>query len=357
MRPINFKPQTFGVLLLPPLLLALAACQTSPLLDDDPASSVDHESTAQTETRLELRAAPLPDLYFGIRALAASKAPVTHAYQGAVQAAQALHATFGSFGSIGAVDSYTFIASTPSEFTSYVSELPDPMQNFGREVSARDDAVQLGKAMEQLWDEFQANGWSEHNKEISSVIARLDSDFFGKHQEALGYMLESLGINDPDITVPLYLVTHANPPGAMAYYLRDGPAVILDIQQSGTDALLQEIILHETCHTLDQASNDPDNAFATFRSLLEERGISQRDRRYRSIPHLLMFVQAEETMRRIYNPQHQAYGDAKGVYERSNAVAPVLRKHWRAFLDGNTTRAEALQRIVSELDPEPTKTD
>ena len=40
------------------------------------------------------------------------------------------------------------------------------------------------------------------------------------------------------------------------------------------------------------------------------------DDAYHTVPHTLMFVQAEETMRRFFNPDHLAYGDAIDLYER-----------------------------------------
>ena len=36
----------------------------------------------------------------------------------------------------------------------------------------------------------------------------------------------------------------------------------------------------------------------------------RRDDAYHTVPHNLIFVQAEETMRRLLNPEHLAYGDA-----------------------------------------------
>jgi hypothetical protein len=68
-----------------------------------------------------------------------------------------------------------------------------------------------------------------------------------------------------------------------------------------------------------------------------------------------MFVQAAETMRRIYNPDHVAYGEATGLYERLGEVAVVEREVWPRHLDGELTRDEALRRIVEELDPRPGK--
>ncbi len=102
-------------------------------------------------------------------------------------------------------------------------------------------------------------------------------------------------------------------------------------------------------------------AFSVLRRRLAERGLGGRDRRLHDIPHLLMFVQAEATMRRLYDPQHVAYGDTRRgdiapLYERSGEAAVVVRRLWNAHLDGALSRDEALEGIVDELlgdDPEP----
>ncbi len=45
-----------------------------------------------------------------------------------------------------------------------------------------------------------------------------------------------------------------------------------------------------------------------------------------------MFVQAEETMRRFFNPDHLAYGDATDFYERTGVTAVVEREIWPRYL-------------------------
>lgn len=64
-----------------------------------------------------------------------------------------------------------------------------------------------------------------------------------------------------------------------------------------------------------------------------------------------MFVQAEETMRRLFDPAHVAYGDATDLYERTGEPAVVEREIWPRYLDGEIAREEALRAIVDRLYP------
>jgi hypothetical protein len=140
----------------------------------------------------------------------------------------------------------------------------------------------------------------------------------------------------------------------MTYHLRGGaPASVVDVNVGGADDLLLETILHESCHALDLASRDAGSAFATLRALLEGRGLTHKDDAYHTVPHTLMFVQAEETVRRLFNPDHQAYGDATDLYDRTGVTADVEREIWPRYLNGELGRDEALRRIVETLKPQP----
>lgn len=66
-----------------------------------------------------------------------------------------------------------------------------------------------------------------------------------------------------------------------------------------------------------------------------------------------MFVQAEETVRRLFNPDHVAYGDATDLYQRTGATAVVEREIWPRHLDGELSLDEALRRIVESVVPQP----
>lgn len=94
--------------------------------------------------------------------------------------------------------------------------------------------------------------------------------------------------------VQVFLVDAPNPPGAMTYIPRGGAsACVLDVNVGGENYLLMETILHESCLTLDMASRRRDIAYAALPARLEERGLSRSDNAFHTVPHTLMFVQAE----------------------------------------------------------------
>lgn len=345
---------------LAPGTLAMALCVACSPGDQAPSSAEVPEPHATAEeaadgTRLELRTSPLVELYYDIRAQAADvDAEPPPGYEAAVRAARTIQESMGSFGGWGPLDSQVFVASDAQELVEGFGELSEPYERRGRLISIRDDSVRLATAMRDLIPGFTRDVWPDRKAELERRIAYLEGDFMARHQEALAFMMESLGIPDPQMTVQVFLVNATNPPGAMTYWLRGGaPACVIDVNVGGTGDLLLETILHESCHTLDMASRDGGSAFARLRALLEERGLSRRDEDYHTIPHTLMFVQAEETMRRLFDPDHQAYGDATSLYERTGAPAVVEREIWPRYLDGEMSGEEALRKIVETLDPRP----
>lgn len=329
-----------------PALLALALCFACGPRD---------QATPSDGTSLELRISPLVELYFYVRAQAAEvdveSAP---GYEVAVDAARAIQRSLGSFGGWGPLDSQVFVAADAQELLQGFSELREPYERRGREISIRDDAMRLATAIQELMPEFTRVLWPARKAELDRRMAYLQTEFMPEHQQALVFMMQSLAIPDPGITVQVFLVNATNPPGGMTYRLRGGaPVCVLDVNVGGANDLLLETILHESCHTLDMASRDAGSAFATLRALLEKRGLSRKDDAYHTVPHTLMFVQAEETMRRLFNPDHLAYGAATDLYERTGATGVVEREIWPRYLDGELSRDDALHRIIETLDPQP----
>jgi hypothetical protein len=110
-----------------------------------------------------------------------------------------------------------------------------------------------------------------------------------------------------------------------------------------------ELLFHEVSH-------------ATF---FEQRILSQLSEAFKRhdaqpsdlLTHLIQFVTPAEILRSELRGEQRetfrAVGDA--VIERGpmRPMAPALRRHWKAFLDGEIDRATAFDRLASELAPKP----
>ncbi|MFQ5700864.1 MAG: hypothetical protein ACE5HU_03365 [Acidobacteriota bacterium] len=347
-----------ATMLASPVVLAFLLCvgcapgDAGTLPADAPGPEMAAAQAAEV-THLELRISPLVDLYYEVRAQAAADDDPSPGHEDAVAAARFIQQSMGSFGGWGPLDSQVLAAADAQALVQGFGDLPDPYERHGRKMSIRDDAVRLATAFRKLLPDFEQVTWPDRKVALERRIADLEKNFMPVHRNALAFMMQSLGIPDPGISVPVFLVSAANPPGAMTYFLRGGaPASVVDIHVGGTDDLLIETILHESSHALDLASRGDDTAFTTLRALLEKRGLSPRDGAYRNVPHTLMFVQAAETVRRLFNPDHVAYGEATSLYARTGAIADVEGEIWPRYLDGAISRDEALNLIAERFAPQ-----
>ena len=205
--------------LLPAVLVLACGAADGPLVDAIPAPEAPGlEASVQQEadgTRLELQISPLVDLYFAVRAQAAERDSAPRpGYHAAVDAARALQRSLGRFGGWGPLDSQVFLVADASELLGGFAELPEPYERRGRTISIRDDAVGLAAAIQELMPGFVGDLWPTRRAELERRIAFLETEFMPRHQEALAFMMQSLAIPDPGVTVPVFLVTATNPPGA-----------------------------------------------------------------------------------------------------------------------------------------------
>ncbi|MCI0662568.1 MAG: hypothetical protein L0220_15990, partial [Acidobacteria bacterium] len=61
---------------------------------------------------------------------------------------------------------------------------------------------------------------------------------------------------------------------------------------------------------------------AEIEKRLRKAGLSGSDLAVRHGPHLLVFIQSAETVKRLIDPSHRAYGEGeKGVYARLQALS------------------------------------
>ena len=328
------------------LLAGSVGCATDPPRG---AGAGDAPAEPESVTGLDLRVVSLVDFYYLIRHRAAlpEDATVEPTFARAVAAARGVQEFFGGWGGWGPVDTLFLAAERLGDVREQAERLPDPMRlRDGREIALREPLLALLAALEAVEPSFMDEHWPRRRLVLDEAVRDLERDFLPRHRQALGFMLRSLAIADPEIEAPLFLVSETNAPGAFTFYLRGGtPACVVSIED-GVDTVLFETMLHEATHVLDMASSDDTSVFVSLRSMLEQRGLSPDEPAVHDVPHTLMFVQAGETVRRFYDPQHVDYGAVTTLYARSEPIASIEREVWSAHLAGTIGRDEALRRIV-----------
>lgn len=334
-------------------LMASFSVVVATAVAQDDASSSDQE-TRVPETRIDIRISPAIDFHFFVRAIAEKRTsyPKTGAFGGTVAAVKELNEQLGS--RWGRVEGTLYECDTFADIRESYADFPESFESRGpgptRTVPIRSLALALADAMTQEESNFQMFVWPAHSGPLKRDAERIASDFTPKQAECIAYMLKHLGIEDPKVTVPMYLVHDAPFPGAFTHRRRGGGAVCFIASQyaSMAGSLLYETILHESTHALDIASRG-ESVFGDIRDRLVEGGISRRDKLYRDVPHTLMFIHAGETIRRNVDPKHVHYGDAAGYYKKAPLATRAIRPTWIKYLDGKITRDAAVDKIVKRV--------
>jgi len=304
-------------------------------------------------TRIEFHESEAVDLWFHVRAVAGSRATPIEALAPAVEAAQELHRALARDAlAWGAVEGLLPGAERASDIVAAFVRAPESIElPGGAKAPVRAGAQKLAAALAQAEPAF-AETWKEHALRTRAARERWQATVGPKERELIAFHLASLGMRDPNLAIPVYLVADASWPGAVTHLDEAGRGVCFVAVDTEPGSLLFETVLHEATHALDVATND-DSALGALRKKLEAAGHGPRDKLYHDLPHALMFVQAAESVRRVIDPAHVDYGESEKVYERMGASAEAVRGFWHDHLDGHLTLDQALDGIVASLEPAP----
>lgn len=310
----------------------------------------DDEGGHESGTQLAFRVAGHVELYFSVRHQAARPEAPDEGYERAVAAARRLQSYFGSFGGWGPIDSVILDAKDLAEMWEWVAVVDESMTlPDGRVVDWKQDVSALLTALEATEPRFLERDRPARQRALEQAVESLERSFAPRHRSALAFMATSLGVEGLRPEYPMFLVTRTNPPGAYTFRKRGGAASLVGVE-GVTDSVLHEAIFHEFAHVLDVESARRDSVFRTLRTLARERSESPSDPALENVPHALMFIQAGETMRRFYDPDHTDWGET-GVYDRMGPAALRAREIWLAHLAGRFDRPAALGAIVDAFLP------
>jgi hypothetical protein len=305
--------------------------------------------SAVAASTVELRASPLVDLYYLVRAVAdtAATAPELAGLDEAVAEARRMQAALGSPLRWGLLEGRLAACDSAAQIEAAFEALPESVSTGGdRSVPLRAGAVRLAHSLGKIEAEFRAEVWPRHEREIAGARAGLEATFVPRAEECLRFIEASFRLAPLPQPVPIYLVAESPAPHGFTHRGRGGAVCFIGLR--GTpEPLLEETILHEATHAVSVGSEK--SLLTDLGDLLAKAGIEAKDKRHRDAVHTLFFIQAGETMRRLIDPGHRDYGDAMGYYAKVRPIAEVERPIWKACLDGKIAPAEALEKIVAGL--------
>jgi hypothetical protein len=302
-------------------------------------------------THIVFHSSPAIDLYFLARQASAPGAtnPLP-ALAPAIEAVRALDKTLGgSMLAFAPIDGLLPGCQTAADVAAAFAHAPETITLRGPGASGpvelRKGALAIAAALVEAESAYQALG-KERAARIEDAHQRWNELVAPKERALVDFHLRSLGMQDPGLALPVYLVGDAPFPGAVTVRGEGGRGVSFVAVNGLEGSQMFEIVLHEVTHSLDLAAGEH-SAFSELRAALEKAGLDARDRRLRDLPHALMFVQSAESIRRVIDPAHVDYGEREGVYARMGADAEGMRGFWRDHLEGKLERAAALESIAA----------
>jgi hypothetical protein len=295
--------------------------------------------------RLEFRVHPFADLYFFVYRFASSseKVPELEALAQSVDAARQLPLAL------------TLIDQLPFEFENSVaaekafSQFPENYKTKkGEEVALRAKAMRLGQSLVALEEPFLKQVWPQHRVLIEKAVAGVEQTLAPKQEECFNYFTGHLGMAEADSTVRIYFVAETPWPGGFTMWGKDATRGVCVISVTAFQGpQLMTAVLHEAIHAFDLETKGKGNVLVEFRDRLLKAGFTTDDLVVQHAPHLLVFIQSSETVRRYVDPSFQPYGE--GVFSRP-ALQPLVKVElpiWTAYLDGKISREDALNQMVA----------
>jgi hypothetical protein len=315
-----------------------------------PAANLREENKRQK--RIDVRINHLIDLDYMVHKYAASKSEAPNKVEGFEDLVNVVRQSQTEFGAgLAAIHSVLITCKTASEAMDKFSQLPEFITTRkGTQVNIREGAIRYARALNTFEPAFLKDIWPQHKLVVERAADYITKNFDPKEQECFDYLIKRLGMEDSVYQAPIYLVAEGPWPGGFTFWDRTRKgACVISVEVNQGSALF-ETILHEAIHALDIETKGDGNALAEIERGLLKSGLSESDLAVRHGPHLLVFIQSAETVKRLIDPSHRAYGEGEnGVYARLQALSDIELPVWIAYLDGKITREDAVNRIVEGL--------
>lgn len=316
------------------------------------------QPAAGSGPHLTVLVSPLVDMHFYLRSLAAREreADVPEPFRPGVAAVHELEQAMGPVFGWSFIEGQIYSVQSAREMHENFDKLPGRVhRRDGLAIKARQPARALSRVYLEMEPLFLKELWPQRREQIEAARARIEQNLLPRQAECLADICEKIAMPLAPIEIPVVLVADGPPPQGFTHQRRGGAVCFVGVAGLD-DSLLYEVVLHEATHALDAAAGNAPTALMALDEKLVARGFRGYSPVRRDVPHTIFFVQAADTVRRLLNPAHEDYGDVRGYYGKIPDAVAAVRPNWNAFLRGEISRDEALERIVQALPAPQTQT-
>jgi hypothetical protein len=303
--------------------------------------------------RLEFKVKPFADLFFYVYRFSSSsdKPPEIEGLAQTVEAARQIPLVQTLANQI------TFELENAAAAEAAFKSFPETFKTSkGETVALREKAAPLGRNLVAFEKTFTEQVWPQHKARLDEAARKLERTLRPKEQEAFDYFTRHLGMNAAESTVPVYLVVETPWPGGFTMWGKDETRGVCVISITAYDGpQLFTAVLHEAIHALDLETKGSGNVLVELCARLLQEGFKENDLAVRHGPHMLVFIQSSETVKRLLDRSFQPY--AEGIFTRPG-LQPLVKVElpiWTAYLDGKITREQAIDQMVQAFAKERVK--
>ncbi|MDX6288797.1 MAG: hypothetical protein QOH42_596 [Blastocatellia bacterium] len=305
-------------------------------------------SSTSNHKHFEIRVKPFIDLYFFVYKVSSGSVtpPAIEGLDQAVAAARQVPIFLPLINKLA-----LFRCNNAADAERAFGQFPENFKTrTGGMIPLRERAVHLARTLAVIERAFLQKVWPQHKAAIRQAKLRIARDLEPKEQELFAYFTGHLGFENADYVVPIYLVAEGPWPAALTANSdgRKHGACLVNVGDS-QGAHLFDAILHESIHALNLETEGNGNVLVDLRRRLLEAGFDKNDLIVREGPHMLVFIQSVETVRRFLDASYLPY--TEGVFARPG-IKPLINAElsiWTAYLDGKSSREDALNQIVNEF--------
>ena len=329
-----------------PLLALITIALLVATLPVAPVTQSQSQSRPAAQTRrLEFRVHPFADLFFYVYRFSSGsdKAPEIEGLAKSVEAAKQvpLVATL--------VNQLPFELENSAAAAKAFSEFPENYKTRrGEDVALRAKAAPLAQSLVAFEESFLKQVWPQHKTLIDKAVATLEQTLVPKEAESFAYFTRHLGLEEANSTVRIYFVAETPWPGGFTMWGKDATRGVCVISVTAFQGpQLMTTVLHEAIHAFDLETKGTGNVLVELRDRLLKAGFKTDEAVVQHAPHLLVFIQSSETVKRYIDSSFQPYSE--GIFTRP-ALQPLIKVElpiWTSYLDGKISRNEALNQIVA----------
>ena len=282
-----------------------------------------------------------------------------------VEAGRALEHALGDPRLWGMIDARVARADNAADLVVAFEGLPhESTMRDGSTRAFRDEAVAYAQRLQVTTAAFEADGWADIHATLQGAARETESMLEHAAPNPMDWIIEKMAWRVPraGIEIPVDLVWQAPSPGGVTFRIPGGAACVVGLDRVEGPARA-EVVLHEAMHAVDaiagsfggtrgapeDSGTGAEDALSRLRRVMTADGINPAGRIAHDAWHTLFFVTAGECVRHCIDPAYVDYGVARTYYDRVGPISRAERRAWGAYLRGEMTMDEAIEKIVGRV--------